>query len=184
MTLPRLLVTGFGPFPGVPDNPSARLVEWIDTHHLPGVKTTVLPTEWSISEDVADLARSADGVIMFGVATNSRHIRYERISHSVASDARDAAGNPRPQAPVHSRRTDLPATLLVEAARKAGFPVRLSHSAGTYICNTSYGAALSANRRALFVHIPQPCGRSTVGETALNHHALWLIAALQVLLFR
>ena len=81
-------------------------------------------------------------------------------------------------APVRSARTrhDVPA--LAAEARRAGYPVAVSASAGTYICNATYAAALVANPRTLFVHIPEARPRGPLSAGGLAAHALWLVDRL------
>lgn len=173
----RLLVTGFGPYPGVPLNPTTQLVETVAAARLPGVTTALLPTTWKVCGEIAARARDYDGVVMFGVAPPAHRIRYERVSLPTAGRNPDAAGE-LPVATPRYGTSRLPVAELARAARRAGFPVVLSHSAGTYICNASYGAALASNPRTLFVHIPLPTGRGALSQTGLAEHALWLVARL------
>lgn len=173
----RILVTGFGPFPGVPVNPTTQLVEAIAAEGLPGIATRLLPTTWQVCADVAAAAAAFDGVVMFGVAAPARRIRYERVSLPAAGRHPDATGE-LPRAIPRYGTSRLPVAHLATAARAAGFPVVLSHSAGTYICNASYGAALAANPRTLFVHVPLPIGHGALSPAGLFDHAMWLLARL------
>ncbi|MEM8665846.1 MAG: hypothetical protein AAGF49_17200, partial [Pseudomonadota bacterium] len=173
----RLLITGFGPFPGVPDNPAAALVSHIAQSGLP-VSTEILPTEWAICQRMPGLARSVTRLLMFGVASEARRIRYERVAHPVADALPDAVGALPDGAPIMSRRSAMPIAVLRAAARREGFPVSVSHSPGRYICNASYAAALSGNPHTLFVHIPEPSGRGSQSFEVLKDHALWLAAVL------
>ncbi|WMS41486.1 peptidase C15 [Acuticoccus sp. MNP-M23] len=175
---PRLLVTGFGPFPGMPDNPAATLVRSLEAKALSGVTARLIDTEWAACAAFRDKAVRAKTVLMFGVAGGTHRIRYERMAHPVASPRPDAAGRLPDSAPPMSRRSALPVAALVAMAQRAGFPVVLSHAPGGYICNASYAAALSGNANALFVHIPQPVGRSNISAARLEAHALWLIGTL------
>ncbi len=174
----RLLVTGFGPFPGMPDNPASTLVRAVGAQRLAGVEARLIDTEWAACAPFRESAAEADTVLMFGVAGGTHRIRYERVAHPVASARKDAAGRLPEAAPAMSRRSALPVGGLVALARRAGFPVVLSHSPGGYICNASYAAALSGNPNAMFVHIPQPVGRSAISAARLEAHALWLIGTL------
>ena len=178
MTRCALLVTGFGPFPGVPDNPSSTVVRAIERQGWRGVRTRLLPTEWAVCGEIGALVCEADRVLMFGVATSARRIRYEGLARPVASRSPDAVGLTAHATPLHSRRTALPVVTLASEARLEGFPVVTSRNAGAYICNASYAAALGRNPRTLFVHIPPPKGRGVLGEEGLAAHALWLTARL------
>ena len=51
----KILVTGFGPFPGVHSNPSEKLLGWIEEQHVwpmskVRLKTALIPTNWSAVE--------------------------------------------------------------------------------------------------------------------------------------
>jgi pyroglutamyl-peptidase len=178
MTGAPLLVTGFGPFPGMPDNPSQAIVHRVAARGLPGVSARVLPTEWAVCDWLAEAARPATTVLMFGVAGRAERIRYERVSRPRAVARHDAAGRLPDRAPPRSRRTTVDVAALVRQARRNGFPVALSDDAGAYICNASYGAALSAVPHGLFVHVPQARPSGALSLDGLEAHALWLIARL------
>lgn len=173
----KLLITGFGPFPGVPVNPSAALVERLAAFRLKGVATCVLPTRWDAWSH-APIAPAVNTVVMFGVAAGARRIRYERLSSPAASAMPDVDGIRASNAPWRSRHTALPVLALVARARAAGFPVVASGNAGRYVCNASYGEALRHVPRSLFVHIPLPTRRGPLSLDGLTAHALWLIAQL------
>lgn len=176
---PRLLVTGFGPFPGISDNPAAALVERIAAQRLPGVATRVLATEWTVGDGLADAVRGADAVLMFGVAATARHIRYERRAQRDASPAPDAAGQLPGAPPLRQRYSALDVVRLAAQARRAGFPVHASADAGRYVCNAAYNAALAISPRVLFVHVPAPTRRGALSLDGLERHALWLTGRLR-----
>ena len=172
---PRLLVTGFGSFPGMPRNPTEALVEALAADPPPGVDARRLDTHWAVIETLPALARRYEAVIMFGVAGGETMIRYERVATPHACRRVDAADRLPPPLPrFRFTRFDVPE--MVREARAAGFPVRLSHSAGTYVCNAGYGAALAGNPRSLFVHVPQTTLRGPLGAAGLERHARWLVA--------
>ncbi|WP_420393634.1 hypothetical protein [Acuticoccus sp.] len=175
---PRLLVTGFGPFPGMPENPTSRLLDALAADPPAGVTARLLPTHWSVVAELAAEARMADAVIMFGVAGNARRIRYERVAVPLAASRPDATGASPCAPPLRSHRTALPVAALAVQARAAGYPVAISHSAGTYVCNAAYAAVLSTNPAALFVHVPPTTRRGPLSAAGLERHARWLIAAL------
>ena len=174
----RILVTGFGPFPGVAVNPTTQLVEAIAAESLPGIATRLLPTTWQVCADVAAAAPAFDGVVMFGVAAPARRIRYERVALPDVTAAPDAAGAMPSGRRLSYRASRLPVPMLAKAARRAGFPVRVSHSPGRYICNAAYGAALANNPKTLFVHIPLPNRHGPLSADGLVRHALWLVDRL------
>ena len=118
---------------------------------------------------------------MFGVAGGAHRIRYERVSLPVASGRPDAAGAVARGGPSQTRWSRLPVHRLAAAAAASGFPVSPSNSAGSYICNASYGAALSANPNSLLIHVPLPAGRGTLSLPGLKAHAAWSVALIREL---
>lgn len=169
----RVLVTGFGPFPGVSENPSALAVEEVTRRadsgelgaSLPGVElvTQVLDVELTrigprIQELVAELR--PDLVLCTGVDAGAECLTVERVAINLI-DARvvDAAGNQPTDVPVIEGGPDgLFATIPVKAVNRAindaGIPSVLSLSAGTYGCNEAMYAAVHTGVPAGFVHVP------------------------------
>ncbi|MEM0906689.1 MAG: hypothetical protein AAGJ94_04940 [Pseudomonadota bacterium] len=174
---PLLLVTGFGPFPGVPDNPSGAVVSAIAGLSIKGVDAQVLETRWTVGDGLAERAAAARCVLMFGVAPIHR-MRYERAALSGAAHRPDVAGRLPTTPPSRWRYSAFDVPQLVVAARAAGHTITLSHSPGQYICNAAYNAALSTNANTLFVHIPAPVGRSAISMDAVLSHAMWLMRTL------
>ncbi|MCF3935575.1 hypothetical protein L1787_19465 [Acuticoccus sp. M5D2P5] len=172
------LVTGFGPFPGMADNPTSHLVRALGANPPPGVDALLLATEWAVCDTLAEIVAGYRTVIMFGVAGTAHRIRYERVSLPTASQNPDAAGRTADAPPSRSRRTVFDVDRLADTARAAGFPVVTSASAGAYICNASYGAALAANPRTLFVHVPQARPYGPLSQRGLERHAAWLLAEI------
>lgn len=173
---PRLLVTGFGRFPGMPAKPSAVLARRLArSHRILGarIEARVLPTRWDeAAAFAATLDRLApDIVLMLGVAARRRHVSIECVARNATGVFPDVAGRRpasrplEPGAPAQRAPSATPATLLA-ALRGAGVPARLSHEAGRYVCNalawSGYGWARSGSRSdggprlVVFVHIPLP----------------------------
>lgn len=167
----RVLLTGFGPFPGASVNPSAWLAE-----ALPGrlaglaaeLRWCVLPTEWEAVANITQILHTTlqpHVTIHFGLSQSAREFRIEQSAYNRTSPRADAAGAlPRSCSILaHGRaRLDarLPATALSAHLRKRGIPALPSRSAGRYLCNFLYYLSLAwADRQAetpavLFVHIP------------------------------
>jgi pyroglutamyl-peptidase len=170
----RVLVTGFGSFPGAPTNPTAALVGQLARSRraaLAGVRIAahVFATRYqAVDADLpALLAREQpDALIMFGVATRAKHIRVELLARNRKSilfpDAGGATANGlaiAPGAPAALRgRFSLPATLA--AVRVTGLRAIISRDAGRYLCNYAYWRALElalqpgGPRIVVFVHVP------------------------------
>ena len=85
MERPRILLTGFGPFPGVPTNPSAWLAETL-AEGLPApdlhgrIHVRIFPTEWQAAGLVADLCETLQPHVMihFGVSEHAKTFRLLR----------------------------------------------------------------------------------------------------------
>jgi pyroglutamyl-peptidase len=166
----RVLITGFGPFPGAPFNPSAALAKALTRRRRPafaGIERTVhvfATTYASVDRDLPKLFAQKpkpDVVLMFGVAGRRRQLCIEmRARNAVALLFPDAGGH-RPRHGVIKLHG--PATLTGKApfarlAGASGKQARLSRDAGRYLCNYVYWQALEQVRgtRPLvqFVHIP------------------------------
>ena len=100
----RVLLIGFGPFPGAPLNPSALLVKSLARRRRPAfaeiVRTShVFTTTYAaVDRDLAKLREiGADIVLMFGLAGRRRHLCIEtRARNAVSLLFPDASGF-RPQ---------------------------------------------------------------------------------------
>lgn len=175
----RLLVTGFGPFPRMPRNPSAavaRAAAAVPRLRLHGIeaKAAVLTTAYATLTGELDplLAERPDIVILVGVAGRSAKVRVEerataRRSTLFPDRHGDVPQRPEARAPARvpsARLTRVNAVVAMSALRHRGLPARRSRDAGRYLCNAAYFRALDAAAPTLFVHIPKrPVGRRTGG---------------------
>jgi pyroglutamyl-peptidase len=164
----RVLITGFGPFPGAPFNPSATLAKALARRRRPALAgieraTHVFATTYaSVDRDLPKLfAQKPDVVLMFGVAGRRHQLCIEtRARNAVSLLFPDASG----RKPHHGViKLHGPAALTGNApfarlASAAGPRARLSRDAGNYLCNYIFWRALEQVRgtRPLvqFVHIP------------------------------
>ena len=167
----RVLLIGFGPFPGAPFNPSAVLVKALAGRRRPAlagvVRTShVLATSYAaVDRDLPKLfAGKPDIVLMFGLAGRRRYLCVEtRARNTVSLLVPDASGYRPPRGVIalgqHAAlRGGAPFNVLLGALRQRRFPARLSRDAGRYLCNYAYWRALerARNGRPLvqFIHIP------------------------------
>jgi pyroglutamyl-peptidase len=152
---PRLLVCGFGPFPGVPDNPAAAMIRRLqDEAWAPADAEAVyreIPTTWSGAVPaVADAMRgaAAHGVLLLGVASGAESFRVEMRAVNAASEKPDAEGRlfPRraisPLGPAVARAT-APVEPMVAALHRARLPAYASSDAGDYLCNYTFYRVLT-----------------------------------------
>jgi pyroglutamyl-peptidase len=184
-----VLVTGFGPFPGAPSNPTQLLIARLARLRRPATAelqlvTHVLPTSYAAVDQQLPLLiekHQPDAVVMFGVAGRSKAVRIEtlarnritRVFPDIDHRIPQAAGIVAGEGP---RRGRAPFVRLVAAVRASGLPARLSQDAGTYLCNYGYWRALEQRPRAtgpglvVFVHIPnmRRRGRASARSKAPN----------------
>lgn len=173
------LVAGFGPFPGVPRNPSAELVQRIARRRAPALAGVsiipiVLPTAYAAVFDRLPVLidrNDPDIILIFGLASRTAFLRVEmRAVNRATSLYPDATRNKhatraviRGAAPELCVRAD--AARLLAVARDTGIDARLSRDAGRYVCNAAFYRALHGSpnaarqRLVAFVHIPRPRGR-------------------------
>jgi pyroglutamyl-peptidase len=163
----RVLLIGFGPFPGAPVNPSARLVTMLARRRrfaALDISMHVFATAYAaVDHDLPKLlAAKPDVVLIFGLAARRRQLCIETRARNALSllfpDARGfrprhgviARGHPS------SRNGNAPFARLLGAARSCAVPARLSRDAGRYLCNYAYWRALERSSGSLvqFVHIP------------------------------
>ena len=181
----RVLITGFGPFPGAPFNPSAALAKALARRRRPALAgieraTHVFATTYaSVDRDLPKLfaqKQKPDIVLMFGVAGRRRQLCIETRARNAVSLLFPDAGGYRPRHGVIKLRGPAALTGNAPFARLAGaVGTRLSRDAGRYLCNYVYWRALEHARgtRPLvqFVHMPpasakpRPRGRSNSPPT-------------------
>jgi pyroglutamyl-peptidase len=167
----RVLLIGFGPFPGAPFNPSAALVKALARRRRPAfaelkLTTHVFATTYcAVDRDLPKLfAEKPDIVLMFGLAGRRRALCIETRARNAVSLLFPDAGGFCPQRgdilPGGPTAVDgaAPFADLLGAIRGSTMPARLSRDAGRYLCNYAYWHALTRARddRPLvqFVHIP------------------------------
>ena len=179
MKRPKILVIGFGPFPGAPTNPSTEvalsLAHSKRAARLARVRAMAVPTVYAeIAKFPGLIAKEKTyAVLMFGLARRARALRIETRGKNRASLLHpDAAGRKGKRVLVPRAARTLPVTApgrgLLAAARAAGAKARLSSDAGDYICNAALFYALHASERknaplVAFVHIPLPSAHGKDG---------------------
>jgi pyroglutamyl-peptidase len=170
-----VLLTGFGPFPGAPFNPTGPLVEALARGRPPGSRGTrriahVFATTYdAVDDELPALLRRErpDVLLMFGLSWRARMLRIESRARNALSPTLPDAGGRRPRSLVIAQGAAavLPmsgsAHRLVTAARGTGTPAALSQDAGRYLCNylcwraAEAAAQGRAPRLFAFVHVPR-----------------------------
>jgi pyroglutamyl-peptidase len=188
----RILITGFGPFPGAPYNPTMPLVQRLTQLRRPAFDdvelsshifhVTYATVDRELPELVARLRPQA--LLSFGLADRTAHLRVE-------TRARNAVTTRFPDADrTHARKGSIvdgadammfgPHTAnLLRAARSTGIDARASRDAGSYLCNYLSWRAIEATGRdtgprlAAFVHVP-PLARGGAAQRQGDAHRITL----------
>jgi pyroglutamyl-peptidase len=169
----RMLVTGFGPFPGAPFNPTELLVSRLLRLRRPSLSDIELightfpVTYKDVDRELPELlsAHRPHGLLMFGLASRTAHVRIETRARNAVTTLWPDAGRSKPRRGSIAGDDDAmmfgPHTeKLLRAALATGIDARISRDAGSYLCNYLSWRAIEATRRAssprlaAFVHIP------------------------------
>ncbi len=183
---PRLLVTGFEPFPGAPVNPTEWLVSELAARPprsaaMDAFRAEVLPVDYAaVGPRLSRIGRefAPDIAIHFGLARECRGFRLERQARNSFAGARpDNSGAMPSSARICNGPDIIPSGLPLQAIHDAlatkGLPVEWSDDAGGYLCNMVMTLSLAkacegfAPSVSGFVHVPN------VGDgEALTHDEL------------
>ena len=169
----RVLVTGFGPFPGAPYNPTQPLVTRLMRLRRPALADVELSShifpvtyravDQELPKVLAKLRPQA--LLMFGLAARTAHLRIETRARNAVTLLWPDAAQTRvrkgsiglgPDAMMFGPHT----AKLLRAARATGIDARPSRDAGAYLCNyLSWRAIESVDtddrlQLAAFIHIP------------------------------
>jgi len=174
----RILVTGFGPFPGAPYNPTQPLVARLMRLRRPAftdveLSSHIFPVTYKAVDRELPIAlaqHKPHALLMFGLAGRTGYVRVEtRARNAVtmlwpdAAQARARKGSIADGA--DAQRFGPHTAKLLRAAKSSGLDARASRDAGSYLCNYLSWRAIEAidagngPRLAAFIHIP-PLARS------------------------
>jgi pyroglutamyl-peptidase len=173
MTKPRVLLTGFGPFPGVRVNASgvlARRLAVTARRQFGGLAVTSaqVPTEWLRGPRYVQAVWGRvqpDLVLHFGVSSKAEGFVIERQGANACPSEPDGAGQLPPfdvlefDGP-NARRVSVPVAAIVKRLKGRGLPTATSNDAGGYLCNAVLfqslkRVALAGNAAKVgFIHIP------------------------------
>jgi len=174
----KILVTGFGHFPGAPTNPTTaiamRLARAGRRRGVDCVAHVFATTYAAVDRELPRLIAThrPDAILMFGLAARRHHVSIELFARNRMSTwLPDAAGVVPPRAAIAagagaSVRGRAPFSRLLAAARGTRVKTSLSRDAGSYLCNYVYWRSLEAAatpggpRRVVFIHVPGVAPRS------------------------
>ena len=169
----RILITGFGPFPGAPYNPTQPLVARLTRLRRPAFHEVELSSHiFPVTYNAVDrelpqaLAKhKPHALLMFGLAGRTKFVRIETRARNAVTmlwpDAAQTRARKGSIADGAGAQSFGPHTArLLRAAKASGLDARASRDAGSYLCNyLSWRAIEAVNadsgpRLAAFVHIP------------------------------
>jgi pyroglutamyl-peptidase len=169
----RILVTGFGPFPGAPHNPTQPLVARLTRLRRPALSDVelsshIFPVTYSAVDRQLPLAlktHQPHALLMFGLASRTPYLRIEtRARNAVTMLWPDAAQTRVRKGSIadgaDAQRFGPHTAKLLGAAKATGIDARASRDAGSYLCNYLSWRAIeavngnNAPHLAAFVHIP------------------------------
>jgi len=169
----RILLTGFGPFPGAPYNPTQPLVARLTRLRRPALadvelSSHIFPVTYKAVDHELPLAlaeRKPHALLMFGLAGRTGYVRVEtRARNAVTMLWPDAAQTRARKGAIadgaDAQRFGPHTAKLLRAAKGTGIDARASRDAGSYLCNYLSWRAIEAvrgdngPRLAAFVHIP------------------------------
>jgi len=188
----RVLVTGFGPFPGAPFNPTEPLVARLLRLRRPAfsdVEMTghIFPVTYTaVDRELPKLIAKhrPQAMLMFGLATRTPHLRIETRARNAVTTLWPDADHARLRKGSIAGGADArmfgPHTArLLRAAAGTGIDARPSRDAGSYLCNYLSWRAIEAASNdggpalAAFVHIPLLArGAQSQRKDAANHITL------------
>jgi pyroglutamyl-peptidase len=169
----RILITGFGPFPGAPFNPTPPLVARLLRLRRPALGDAELighifhVTYATVDRELPELIarHRPHAILMFGLADRTANVRIEtRARNAVTTRFPDADRNRARKGSIaggaDARMFGPHTAKLLRAAEGTGVDARASRDAGSYLCNYLSWRAIEATERdngpalAAFVHVP------------------------------
>jgi len=169
----RILITGFGPFPGAPFNPTEPLVARLLRLRRPilgdvELSGHIFPVTYkAVDHQLPGLLAThrPHALLMFGLASRTAHVRVETRARNAVTMLWPDAEHTRVRKGSISGGADAlmfgPHTArLLRVAAGTGVDARTSRDAGSYLCNYLSWRAIEATEKnngpalAAFVHIP------------------------------
>jgi pyroglutamyl-peptidase len=174
----RVLVTGFGPFPGAPYNPTQPLVARLTRLRRPAfadveLASHIFPVTYTAVDRELPIAlaqHKPHALLMFGLAGRTCYLRVETRARNAVTMLWPDAAQTRPRkgsiaGGADAQRFGPHTAKLLRAAKATGIDARTSRDAGSYLCNYLSWRSIEAvagdsgPRLAAFIHIP-PLARS------------------------
>jgi len=158
--------TGFAPFLNHKSNPSWKIAQALAEEFSPNSRAIELPVIFGecfdfLSREISMEKRFPDQLWLLGLASNRNEICLERVALNwVETDYQDEKGQkipkPKPIDPLKPEAILLKDHPLIDQPRRHE-KLKISHSAGTFVCNELYFRSLSYyqsyQKRIVFVHV-------------------------------
>lgn len=180
-----VLVTFFEPFDGRKTNLSQLAVEKLRSRKSSvawkkeGVVFVLLPVTFSKVEGILEKLikkHAVSRLLLTGESRKAPKIQLERLALNVAHAAiADNSGTRYNLTELEAAEslalmTQCDIEALSTQMKKAGLPNRISHHAGTFVCNAAYYHGLKNCKESLFIHLPAklPGGRKKFGKSHID----------------
>jgi pyroglutamyl-peptidase len=176
----RVLLTGFEPFGKYKENSSWAVAEKVTACGVVDAEVIAMRLPVSFAGVGAALRKAVEEyspnvVIMLGQAAGIDYIKLERIAiNMMDATIADNNGYIPDEEPIYADGTaalftNVDVKKMRRAIEELGIPVKVSNSAGLYVCNRTYYEALrlcneSPGMKALFVHLPMYEGQPSAVE--------------------
>ncbi len=170
----RILLTGFGSFPGAPYNPTQPLIARLTQLRRPAlddvaIASHIFPVTYAaVDRQLPEVLGKVkpEALLMFGLAARTPYLRIETRARNAVTmlwpDAANTRSSKRGIAANADAMTFGPHTArLLRAARLTGIDARPSRNAGAYLCNYLSWRAIENVKNgglqlAAFIHVPLP----------------------------
>lgn len=162
----RVLLTAFAPFAHWEENSSWLALQSLALEFPESVDITTrrYPVEYASARQQLerDLENPYDYSIHLGQSARASHLEIETIAINVAEiivDGRRKHQTLCADGPT-AYQTGLPADELCDLVNEEGVPCRVSHHAGTYLCNATFywsqylSEQLGLKMQSVFIHLP------------------------------
>lgn len=156
----KVLLTAFEPFLDYKTNSSMEVLKCITNDNI---KKILLPVSYNRSKQllISEInSFKPDIVLSLGLAGKAKEVRLERFAHNIQdSKSPDNDGiiltDNRISEGEYQLETNFNLNEIFNRISNQKIDIKISESAGTYVCNTVYYTSLITNfNNSLFVHLP------------------------------
>lgn len=174
----KVLLSGFGPFLDIQDNPSEQIVQSLTNQF--SCPHVILPVVFEKSFEVLKekfFEVNPDVILMFGVAANRSKIGFERIGLNWVESKKPDITLKIPRSGRIDSNQELALMTSVDLEKLFSQfdshdrqALEISYSAGAYVCNDLYFRMLnekSIRAEKLFIHIPPFAAIEKIAQVAL-----------------